>query len=110
MKKLLLRISICLVLAVCFLTQSLYADKDITSAVRRSRANAELRKRVAELKKELNQKVRQCARRSDNSLGRVLAGFCKNQCGDGKCAEIVCTAEGCPCPESHETCPADCPA
>ncbi len=34
--------------------------------------------------------------------------MCVNQCGDGKCAELVCMAEGCPCSESYETCPEDC--
>lgn len=34
---------------------------------------------------------------------------CKNLCGDGFCQEIVCFAIGCPCPESHLTCPQDCP-
>jgi len=33
---------------------------------------------------------------------------CLNQCGDGTCAEIVCTAIGCPCAETKEDCPADC--
>ncbi|GEM_PF-1099851 len=33
---------------------------------------------------------------------------CKNQCGDGQCAEIVCLAIGCPCAETPQTCPADC--
>lgn len=35
--------------------------------------------------------------------------FCKNLCGDGICQEIVCMAVGCPCPETPETCPQDCP-
>ncbi len=34
--------------------------------------------------------------------------LCKDMCGDGVCQEIVCLGEGCPCPESSETCPADC--
>lgn len=33
---------------------------------------------------------------------------CKDLCGDGICQEIVCMALGCPCPESVESCPADC--
>ncbi len=33
---------------------------------------------------------------------------CKDLCGDGVCQEIVCMAVGCPCPESHESCPVDC--
>jgi hypothetical protein len=33
---------------------------------------------------------------------------CKDLCGDGTCAEIVCLATGCPCPETPESCPADC--
>jgi hypothetical protein len=36
--------------------------------------------------------------------------FCKNQCGDGVCQEIVCLAIGCPCAETKENCPQDCPA
>lgn len=33
---------------------------------------------------------------------------CKNTCGDGTCAEIVCLAVGCPCAETPQSCPADC--
>jgi len=33
---------------------------------------------------------------------------CEDLCGDGKCAEMVCMAVGCPCAESAETCPKDC--
>ncbi len=33
---------------------------------------------------------------------------CRDMCGDGICQEIVCTAIGCPCPETAETCPEDC--
>jgi hypothetical protein len=33
---------------------------------------------------------------------------CKDLCGDSVCQEIVCMAIGCPCPESHESCPKDC--
>lgn len=35
-------------------------------------------------------------------------GLCEDVCGDGVCQEIVCLAEGCPCPETVDTCPADC--
>lgn len=34
--------------------------------------------------------------------------FCKDLCGDGECAEIVCLAEGCPCAETNARCPEDC--
>ena len=34
--------------------------------------------------------------------------FCKNECGDGTCAEVVCMALGCPCAETHADCPEDC--
>jgi len=34
--------------------------------------------------------------------------ICKDLCGDGTCQEIVCMAEGCPCPETSATCPKDC--
>ncbi len=34
--------------------------------------------------------------------------FCKDLCGDGQCQEIVCMAQGCPCPESKANCPKDC--
>ena len=34
--------------------------------------------------------------------------FCKDTCGDGVCAEMVCMAEGCPCAEDRTTCPQDC--
>jgi len=32
----------------------------------------------------------------------------ESYCGDGRCAEIVCLAIGCPLPETAENCPADC--
>lgn len=35
-------------------------------------------------------------------------GICKDLCGDGVCQEIVCLAEGCPCPETPQSCPQDC--
>lgn len=35
-------------------------------------------------------------------------GTCKDQCGDGVCAEIVCEAIGCPCAETPSKCPQDC--
>lgn len=38
---------------------------------------------------------------------RIDSG-CKDTCGDGECAEMVCQAIGCPCAESAETCPQDC--
>ena len=34
--------------------------------------------------------------------------ICKDLCGDGECAEMVCQAEGCPCAETAQNCPADC--
>ncbi|MCF7871913.1 hypothetical protein K9L97_02660 [Candidatus Woesearchaeota archaeon] len=34
--------------------------------------------------------------------------ICINKCGDGKCAEIVCQGEGCPCAETPQNCPEDC--
>ena len=33
---------------------------------------------------------------------------CKDTCGDGECAEIVCMAVGCPCAETKDSCPQDC--
>lgn len=42
------------------------------------------------------------------ALQRVSASLCVNRCGDGECAEMVCMAEGCPCPETPENCPQDC--
>jgi len=33
---------------------------------------------------------------------------CTNLCGDEICQEVVCQAIGCPCPETKDTCPADC--
>lgn len=33
---------------------------------------------------------------------------CKNLCGDGECAEVVCQSVGCPCPENEHSCPSDC--
>lgn len=35
--------------------------------------------------------------------------ICEDLCGDGICQEIVCLATGCPCAETHESCPEDCP-
>ena len=34
--------------------------------------------------------------------------ICVDRCGDGVCDEMVCMGEGCPCPETTESCPADC--
>jgi hypothetical protein len=36
-------------------------------------------------------------------------GVCRDLCGDGVCQEVVCMAVGCPCPETPQTCPEDCP-
>jgi len=36
------------------------------------------------------------------------SGICINQCGDGKCGEIVCLSIGCPCAETIDSCPEDC--
>lgn len=33
---------------------------------------------------------------------------CVDMCGDGVCQEVVCSAEGCPCPETAQSCPEDC--
>ncbi len=33
---------------------------------------------------------------------------CVDNCGDGMCAEVVCTAIGCPCAETIKSCPVDC--
>lgn len=35
-------------------------------------------------------------------------GICVDKCGNGRCEEIVCMGEGCPCAESAENCPQDC--
>ena len=34
--------------------------------------------------------------------------LCVDKCGDGKCQEMVCMGEGCPCAESRDTCAKDC--
>lgn len=34
--------------------------------------------------------------------------LCKDTCGDGTCAEMVCMAEDCPCAETKLNCPQDC--
>jgi|GEM_PF-3145664 len=34
---------------------------------------------------------------------------CVDNCGDGRCQEIVCMAVGCPCAETSVSCPQDCP-
>lgn len=36
--------------------------------------------------------------------------ICKDLCGNGTCEEMVCMGSGCPCAESHDRCPKDCPA
>ncbi|MDD5145316.1 MAG: DUF5667 domain-containing protein [Candidatus Pacebacteria bacterium] len=33
---------------------------------------------------------------------------CTNQCGNGECESTTCTALGCPCSETAESCPQDC--
>ncbi len=33
---------------------------------------------------------------------------CEDLCGNGSCEEMVCMAQGCPCAENPESCPADC--
>lgn len=45
-----------------------------------------------------------------NTLPRAQAKICNDLCGDGTCQEIVCLGEGCPCPETPESCPKDCSA
>lgn len=35
-------------------------------------------------------------------------GICQDLCGNGKCEEVVCMGEGCPCAETAVNCPADC--
>jgi len=34
--------------------------------------------------------------------------LCEDNCGDGRCDEIVCLATGCPCAETKQDCPEDC--
>ncbi len=34
--------------------------------------------------------------------------ICEDMCGDGSCQEIVCMGEGCPCPETAQSCLSDC--
>lgn len=41
-------------------------------------------------------------------LQHASATLCVDKCGDGECAEMVCMAEGCPCPETPANCPQDC--
>lgn len=33
---------------------------------------------------------------------------CKDNCGNGRCEEMVCMAIGCPCAETAASCPEDC--
>ena len=42
--------------------------------------------------------------RSRGGAGRA----CKDECGNGQCEEMVCMAIGCPCAETHQSCPQDC--
>lgn len=53
----------------------------------------------------LGAEIREGATNSRDSIGK---SGCVDQCGDGKCAEMVCMALGCPCAESPSSCPADC--
>lgn len=46
--------------------------------------------------------------RKKEKVNKERKSFCKDQCGNNFCEEIVCMAEGCPCPESPTTCPQDC--
>jgi hypothetical protein len=34
--------------------------------------------------------------------------ICLNQCGDSICSPMVCSGQGCPCPETKFSCPGDC--
>ncbi len=36
--------------------------------------------------------------------------ICVDMCGDGTCQKVVCLGEGCPCAETPQSCPVDCPA
>ena len=49
---------------------------------------------------------RQC-RAGDQTFTEEVE-VCENQCGDNNCAEVVCSAIGCPCAETKKTCPEDC--
>jgi len=44
-----------------------------------------------------------------NSMLNPQPKTCENLCGDGTCMEKVCVSVGCPCAESYESCPQDCP-
>lgn len=35
---------------------------------------------------------------------------CQDKCGDGTCQEIVCMGTNCPCAETKNSCPQDCPS
>ena len=43
------------------------------------------------------------------SAEKESAKICVDVCGDGECQEVVCTGEGCPCAETVNSCPKDCP-
>lgn len=45
---------------------------------------------------------------SNQNSEKEKKSFCKDMCGDGICAQMVCMAEGCPCAENKENCPEDC--
>jgi hypothetical protein len=44
----------------------------------------------------------------ENSL-EAKSAECVDRCGDDACDETVCMGTGCPCAESHASCPKDCP-
>jgi len=45
---------------------------------------------------------------SNSNVNGIIEPTCKNMCGDGVCAEVVCLAIGCPCAETAQSCPQDC--
>lgn len=94
--------------------------KDIESITEKSITNQAIEsisKHVKILQENL-QKVPEAAKKgienaienSQKQMEKLLekTGICENLCGDGTCQEVVCMAQGCPCPENKETCPQDC--
>ncbi len=66
---------------------------------------------------EINQEERLMPKKSEKNQIKARLGnegrdnadkLCKDMCGNGRCEEIVCQAEGCPCPETPQSCPQDC--
>ena len=72
----------------------LYLEGDITDDV------------LSVAREHSGKSVRSIINKAVNNYGTEPG--CAGQCGDGECADVVCTGTGCPCWETVESCPDDC--